>query len=136
MELPDSTRDIVVRHPICIAASGPSLEIVLDDASFPADRLDIWALPSSLPALALRGITPSVIVSTDPGVYASLHYRGMTANPDSISVCPLTAYPGFTRFSANLTVIDQQSAFETALFEHVTARRANFSGRRCIYNFD
>ena len=57
-------------HPICIAASGPSLSRNLPYLRQFRDRYVLWALPSSLFALIEFGLYPDLLIMTDGGNYA------------------------------------------------------------------
>lgn len=57
-------------HPICIAASGPSLSQNLHSLRKFRDRYLLWALPSSLFALMEFDLFPDLLIMTDAGNYA------------------------------------------------------------------
>ena len=119
LELPDTIVDIAGTRPVCIAASGPSLERSLEAIVPLTDRVEIWALPSSVSAFAARDIRPQVVISTDAGYYASTHYRRL---PDAgvVTVAfPLTAYPGAFRASARVALLNQGSFFERSLYRRL-----------------
>ncbi len=110
-------------RPILIAASGPSLEGVLRSLGAVLERFDVWAVPSSVPALLARSIVPKLIVSTDPGFYASMHYRSFAHTPSSLIAAPLTAQPGFCRGSDEIILLDQDTCIEAALYRALPLRR-------------
>ncbi|OQY33805.1 MAG: hypothetical protein B6241_07075 [Spirochaetaceae bacterium 4572_59] len=76
---------------IVIAASGFSLNHHLKDLKKKSDFCFIVALPSSVKALLEYEIVPDLIISTDPGFYASYHYRSFPENVPVLS--PLSSYP-------------------------------------------
>lgn len=59
--------------PVCIAASGPSIERSSLWIAENRPRIEVWALSSATPALRARGITPDLVVHQDAGYYATLH---------------------------------------------------------------
>ena len=76
--------------PVCIAASGPSIERSSLWISENRSRIEVWALSSATPALRARGITPDLVVHQDAGYYATLHLAeaaraGDTAGPSGAS---------------------------------------------------
>ncbi|OQX28577.1 MAG: hypothetical protein B0D92_08190 [Spirochaeta sp. LUC14_002_19_P3] len=76
---------------VVIAASGPSLEYQLAALKANRDKFQLWALPSSLPALLRAEIQPNLIFSSDPGHWTRLHSRYF---PKDIPIAmPLTALP-------------------------------------------
>lgn len=62
-------------NPVVLAASGPSLESTLEFLKKHRTVFQLWALPSSIPALLSAGIRPDLIITTDPGFWARLHGR-------------------------------------------------------------
>ncbi len=74
-----------------IAASGPSLENHLQTLSKYRSLFNLWALPSSLPALKRMRIKPDLVFTTDPGYWARLHGRYFSR--DIPVAMPLTASP-------------------------------------------
>ena len=80
-----------IEKDVILAASGYSLTKQLDFLRKVQKSYFIAALPSSVMALKENGITPDLIITTDPGFYASIHYRTF---PEEIPVAvPLSAYP-------------------------------------------
>jgi hypothetical protein len=76
---------------VVLAASGPSLEDALPILRRNRDKFQLWALPSSMAALIDSGLTPDLIISTDPGYWAALHSRYFTRGcPVAM---PLSAVP-------------------------------------------
>ena len=83
-------------HPICIAASGPSLSRSLPYLRRFRERYILWALPSSLLTLLEYGIFPDLVIMTDAGNYAPFllypFLRDRNRNSPSLSLAfPLTA---------------------------------------------
>jgi len=79
-------------RPVVIAAPGPSLE---DAASLIAEvrsRVELWALPSSSLLLRDRGLSPDLLVMTDPGYYSLYHVH--SAAPSCPFAMPLSAARG------------------------------------------
>jgi len=62
-------------RPIIIAAPGPSLESAAPLLHELRSNADLWALPSSAPFLRSAGLTPDLLVMTDPGYYAVTHLQ-------------------------------------------------------------
>lgn len=79
------------RAPVVIAASGPTLNTAIPWIIQNRSKFRLWALPSSLKALDHNGIKPDLAVSTDPGWWASLHYRNLP--PDLPIALALSGYP-------------------------------------------
>lgn len=110
-------------RPVIAAASGPSLDRHLNAIRSVRRLVDIWALPSSVQALNRASIQPDVVITTDPGFYASLHYRGIGDSGATTIAAPLTAYPGFLRLSSQAIIIDQDSVVERELFARISVDR-------------
>jgi hypothetical protein len=68
---------------ILIAAPGPSLEDAAPLLRELRPRFELWALPSSCPFLADFGLSPDMVVMTDPGHYSMHHLHFAAAS------CPL-----------------------------------------------
>jgi hypothetical protein len=67
--------------PIVITGSGPSLEAALPGILALRDNIFIIAASSSLQALAARGITPDMVISTDGGGWALTHLYSFFRQP-------------------------------------------------------
>ena len=80
------------RRPVVVAASGPSLEEALPLLRELRAHAELWALPSSCPALAHAGLAPDLVVLTDPGYYAMHHLH--FAAPRCPVAMPLSAARG------------------------------------------
>ncbi len=102
-----------VDSPILIAASGPSLERHLSLIREKRDSFDLWALPSSLLALRDAGISPDMVVMTDPGHW-SVSHLDFTAVRCPIAM-PLSAARGIWRFEAGVFLLAQPAFFEMDL---------------------
>jgi hypothetical protein len=77
--------------PVVLAASGPGLENVLPILKRHRPFFRLWALPSSLAALADSNIVPDLVIAADPGFWARIHGRYLPRNcPVAM---PLTAAP-------------------------------------------
>jgi len=61
--------------PVLIAASGPLLAEALPVMLKNRARFSLWALPSALDFLDSRGLEPDLVVLTDPGFPAGLHFH-------------------------------------------------------------
>jgi hypothetical protein len=79
-------------RPILIAAPGPSLEESVGLIRSVLPQVDLWALPSSLPLLRHHGLSPDLVVMTDPGHW-SMHHLAF-AVPDCPIAMPLSAARG------------------------------------------
>lgn len=103
---------------ILIVASGKYLESALPIIAEYASRFLIVALPSALLALNEASIKPDLIFTTDPGYYASLHYRSWSR--DIPLAVPLTGYSSSLLSSSdfkdsNIVLFGQNSFFEKAI---------------------
>jgi hypothetical protein len=103
-----------VETPICITASGPSLEEALPLVASYRDRFRLWALPSSLLALKAAGVRPDLVVLTDPGYYAIAHVHPAAELQLEVAM-PLTAACGVWRVGASVMPLSQGTFFERAL---------------------
>jgi hypothetical protein len=79
-------------RPVLLAAPGPSLEEAAPLIAEVRSRVELWALPSSSPLLDDRGLSPDLLVMTDPGYY-SLYHLHFSA-PSCPLVMPLSAARG------------------------------------------
>ncbi len=104
---------------VVIAASGPSLNTVLPEISENRDRFELWALPSSLRAINAAGLTPDLVVTTDPGFYAVLHYRYLHQEV-AHAAYPITAAPGIGSRVGSALLLDQEGFFERSLLRPVS----------------
>lgn len=83
-------------RPVILAAAGPTLEDAAPLIAEVRSRVELWALPSSSPLLHDRGLTPDLVVMTDPGFYAMYHLHF------SASTCPLAMPLSAARGAWNL----------------------------------
>ena len=109
--------------PIIAAASGPTLDRHLEGILAVRNDVEIWALPSSVGALRRASITPDLVITTDPGYYASYHYRGIKTSSPGVVAAPLTATPGFDVLSDGVMVLDQGSLLEREIYRKVDIHR-------------
>ncbi len=100
--------------PLVIAASGPSLTSSLPLLARLRDRLNLWALASSLPALREAGLVPDLVVTTDPGHYASALLLGAGTAIPPVAM-PLSAARGVWRTGAPVLLFAQPAFFECEL---------------------
>jgi hypothetical protein len=115
-------------RPVLIAAPGPSLEESAKLIRTALPFIDLWALPSSLPLLREEGLTPDLVVMTDPGYY-SMHHLSF-AVPDCPLAMPISAARGAwslpTRASEGLFrapfLLSQPGFFEDAIFHAAGVR--------------
>ncbi len=82
-----------VPHPICIAASGPSLVENLPYLRRFRDRYILWALPSSLMTLQKHGLFPDLGIMTDAGYYATYLLHPYRRNRDKKEPSLPLAFP-------------------------------------------
>jgi hypothetical protein len=108
-------------RPVLIAAPGPSLETAVPLISEVRPRVDLWALPSSSLLLQEAGLSPDLIVMTDPGYY-SMHHLHFSRSPCPIAM-PLSAARGAWRLPRTRAahggvaafLLSQPTFFEEAL---------------------
>lgn len=97
---------------VVLAASGPSLEKSLDVIRIFRSRIQLWALPSAVPALLNAELVPDMIIASDPGYWAKQHGRYY---PEGIPVAmPLTAVPPPV-WSGGMLLISQGTPGEASL---------------------
>ncbi len=89
------------RRAVVITASGPSLEESAPLLHQVRNAIDIWALPSSALLLRQAGLSPDLIVMTDPGFYAIHHLYH--APPGCPVAMPLSAARGLWTFEKGRT---------------------------------
>ena len=110
-------------RPILIAAPGPSLEDAVSLIAELRSRVELWALPSSSLLLRDRGLSPDLLVMTDPGYYSLLHVH--FSAPSCPLAMPLSAARGAwdlpsmsgQRRPAAPFLLAQPGLFEKALLE-------------------
>ncbi len=104
-----------VKEPVVLAAAGPSLENTLDILKKFRGYFQLWALPSSLPALMEAGLEPQLVITTDPGYWARLHSRYF---PENIPLAmPLSAAPRQNTESP-IMLISQETPGEDYLLQN------------------
>ena len=102
--------------PIVIAASGPSLELVIAELRAARRLCLLWALPSAVPALTAAELTPDVIVITDAGYYGASHlFHRQTVSQIAM---PLSAapVPNLDGVATPVTLFAEGHEFERPLF--------------------
>ncbi len=65
---------------IVVTGAGPSLEQALPAIQRARPSISLWATGSSVEALLEAGLTPDVVVVTEPSIYASFHVRSLIAS--------------------------------------------------------
>ncbi|MFI5367457.1 MAG: 6-hydroxymethylpterin diphosphokinase MptE-like protein, partial [Spirochaetia bacterium] len=115
-------------RPVLIAAPGPSLEEAASLIAELRSRVELWALASSSLLLRDRGISPDLVVMTDPGYYSLHHVQFST--PSCPFVMPLSAARGawdlpwmsVQERPAAPFLLAQPAFFEKALLEEAGIR--------------
>lgn len=107
-------------RPICIAASGPSLERAADWIRRNRSAVELWALSSAAAALEARGLHPDLLVHQDAGFHATLHLRESTA----AVLMPITAAapPAGGNRRRETLLFDQSSRIERDVFAALGVR--------------
>lgn len=105
--------------PVLIAASGPSLARAAEALRRLRGRGRLWALPSSLGFLLAHDLVPDLVISTDPGYYASLHLHRIAHGPPVPVAMPLTAARGVWRTQSAVHLIHQGTPVERAVAGHL-----------------
>lgn len=98
-----------------IAAAGPTLEESLEGLAARRQEIELWALPSAVLPLAERGITPDLIVASDPGFYARSHLRRAFGNKIAVAA-PVTAARNLCRLAGPLSLFSNGTPLEETLF--------------------
>lgn len=98
---------------VLVAASGPTLREALPTIEAVRGGIDLWALPSSVEALASRGLHPDLVVMTDPGHWSTVHLHH---GPRALALAmPLSAAVGTWSFDARIFLLQQPTFFERGL---------------------
>lgn len=105
--------------PICIVASGPSLNKSLPALKQMRDSYQLWSLPSSLAALKSYDIKPDLVVFTDPGFYNRLHFYPFTGDTSLPVLMPYSASRGLQKEDYPVILISQAYIFEDAFVQHL-----------------
>jgi hypothetical protein len=79
-------------RPLIIAAPGPSLEEAASIITEVRGSVDLWALPSSALCLRASGLSPDLLIMTDPGFY-SMHHLQFAGQACPVAM-PLSAARG------------------------------------------
>ncbi len=108
-------------RPIVLAASGPSLEKSRGWLAGLRERYQLWALPSAALFLKGEGLTPDLVVLTDPSWYALYHLHPVADRPLRLAM-PLSAAAGCWRLRAGVLWLCQQNFFERELLEAAGVR--------------
>jgi hypothetical protein len=104
--------------PIVVAASGPSLEKAAAPLKSLREHCYLWALPSAVPFLISNGLTPDLIVVTDPSFYALYHLHSACGRTLNLAM-PLSAATGAWRLQSPVFLLSQGDFAEAALLELV-----------------
>lgn len=104
--------------PTIIAASGPSLSQGIDLIDTYRERVNVWALPSSLKALDYNNIRPDAIIVTDPGFYSTLHFYPFFCKRKPLLIMPLTASRGLVPQFSKVSLFSQSFFAEDILLRH------------------
>ncbi len=102
-------------RPLVIAAAGPSLAGVLPLLARHRGRFTLWALASSLQSLRSSGLEPDLIVSSDPGYYAS-HLLSSAGGRIGLLAMPLSGARAAWRAADRVFFFAQPNFFELELF--------------------
>jgi hypothetical protein len=106
-----SDRNITV-----IAASGPTLKESIDFLRSHRDRIELWAVPSSLSFLLEHGLIPDMTILTDPSYYAFSHLQ--CAKEHNLHVAmPISAAVGSWRIGSRVSLLSQDAPFERILLK-------------------
>src|SRR6056297_2764662 len=108
--LPSVCTGLTVNAPVLIAASGPTLNQSIPLLKELEHALFIISLPSSLATLTYHGISPDIVVHSDPGYYAEYHLRKLSTG-SFLQAAPLYA-AGYTRLTDSLLILATGSPLE------------------------
>jgi hypothetical protein len=104
--------------PAIIVASGPSLSRGLDLLATYREKVNLWALPSSLQALYYYDIEPDAVIITDPGFYSTFHFHPLLNKRRPTIIMPLTASRGVVRQCGRVALFSHSFFAEDVLLEH------------------
>ena len=105
-------------NPIVITASGPTLEYNLNILKTIRDKINLWALPSSLDALLSNNIIPDLIIETDSGFYATHHLRSLQKEPIPVAM-PLTGCRGLWGCDSPILLFSQGTVIEKTIYNNM-----------------
>ncbi|MCL2481474.1 MAG: DUF115 domain-containing protein [Spirochaetaceae bacterium] len=97
-----------IEKPVIIASSGPTMENAIPIIKKAGDSIFLIALSSAYSILKYNNIKPDIIISTDPGYYASVHLDSLKEDNQLIS-SPLTA--NFGNHNKNPYLVINQGTF-------------------------
>lgn len=104
------------RNTTVIAASGPTLGENIDFLRSHRDRIELWAVPSSLSFLLEHGLIPDMTILTDPSYYAFSHLQ--CAKERNLHVAmPISAAAGSWRIGSRVSLLSQEVPFERILLK-------------------
>jgi len=104
------------RSTTVIAASGPTLADNLDFLRSHRDRIELWAVPSSLSFLLEHGLVPDMAILTDPGYYAFSHLQCAKEHNLHLTM-PISAAVGSWRIDPRVSLLSQDAPFERVLLK-------------------
>lgn len=93
-----------IQGDILLVGPGPSLEFFSKELKELNKNLIIASLPSAVAFLKDQGVRIDLIFSSDPGFWASLHYRNFEENCNL--VFPVDSYKDINRFSCPLIPVE------------------------------
>ena len=99
---------------VVVAAAGPSLEYSLDLFLENRSSFFLIALPSSLSALLEKGLTPDLLVITDPGYYSAVHLAPVGQRKLRTAM-PYTAVREASRYASEIVLLNQGTFLENAV---------------------
>jgi len=104
------------RNTTVIAASGPTLEDNIDFLRSHRDRIELWAVPSSLSFLLEHGLVPDMTILTDPSYYAFSHLQCAKDHNLHLAM-PISAAGGSWRIGSRVSLLSQDAPFERILLK-------------------
>ncbi len=100
-------------YPIVIAASGPSLEKAISLIKSIRSRIRLFALSSSVTALIANNIYPDLIIQTDPGYFAAMHFRYLHYSIPTALTLPSAT--GIWKTASPVLLLTNSSFYENSL---------------------
>jgi len=101
---------------VIIAASGPSLQRAIRFIADHRDRIELWALPSSLAFLIAHELVPDLTILTDPSYFAISHLHCARNHPLHL-LMPLSAAGGAWQPTFEVSYVSQDFPFELPLLQ-------------------